>query len=296
MPSARAPSGSSSGLDGSVYEIDPAPTPWSASRSRPATSRAARGGPRVCLGGRWRATDTVARIDPEHAIPRRRPDRGRRATPPTSPLANDARLGRERGRRIRNADHPVELPACVSSVHTLRAALLALALAACARPESGERGEVRRPTPRPQARAASWSRPCRSPGARAQEPRVVLSLGPGKLGGLERGGRLELSSEVQLTVDCDKRSRRCAGRPYRFDPRLTVTLEVGKRRSARRQGACDRPPHAHLPPEAAEPPAPLPGRLRQGAVRSARSSRAGCSAASRTSSSRRTIRGRDRTT
>ncbi len=64
------------------------------------------------------------------------------------------------------------------------------------------------------------------------EPRVVLSIGPGKLGGIERGGRIGLSSEVQLTVDCDKRSRRCAGRPYRYDPRLTVTLELGKRRAA----------------------------------------------------------------
>jgi hypothetical protein len=63
------------------------------------------------------------------------------------------------------------------------------------------------------------------------EPRVVLSLGPGKLGGLQRGGRLELSSEVQLTVDCDRRSRRCAGRPYRYDPKLTVTLELGSRRA-----------------------------------------------------------------
>ncbi len=65
------------------------------------------------------------------------------------------------------------------------------------------------------------------------EPRVVLSIGPGKLGGIQRGGRVELSSEVQLTVDCDKRSRRCVGRPYRYDPKIIVTLELGKRRSAR---------------------------------------------------------------
>jgi len=68
------------------------------------------------------------------------------------------------------------------------------------------------------------------------EPRVVLSLGPGKLARFERGGRLELSTEVQITVDCDRRSRRCAGRPYRYDPRVTVTLAVGKRRSARDPG------------------------------------------------------------
>jgi hypothetical protein len=68
------------------------------------------------------------------------------------------------------------------------------------------------------------------------EPRVVLSLGPGKLGGIQRGGRLELSSEVQLTVDCDRRSRRCAGRPYRYNPTITVTLALGKRRSANKPG------------------------------------------------------------
>ena len=64
------------------------------------------------------------------------------------------------------------------------------------------------------------------------EPRIVLSIGPGKLRGIERGGRIEVSSEVQLTVDCDKRSSRCAGRPYGYDPRLAVTLRVGSRRAA----------------------------------------------------------------
>ena len=73
----------------------------------------------------------------------------------------------------------------------------------------------------------------RAPGS---EPRVVLSLGPGKLSALQRGGHLELSSEVQLTVDCDRRSRRCAGRPYKYDPHITVSLVVAPRRSARSSG------------------------------------------------------------
>jgi hypothetical protein len=60
-------------------------------------------------------------------------------------------------------------------------------------------------------------------------PRVVLSMGPGKLAGLRRGDRLELLSEVQVTVDCDKPSPRCAGRPYDFDPRVRVTLELARR-------------------------------------------------------------------
>ncbi len=67
---------------------------------------------------------------------------------------------------------------------------------------------------------------------RGAEPRVVLSLGPGKLSALQRGGRLQLSSEVQLTVDCDRRSRRCAGRPYGYDPVITVALELSSTRSA----------------------------------------------------------------
>ena len=70
----------------------------------------------------------------------------------------------------------------------------------------------------------------RSPGA---EPRIVLSMGPGKLSGLRRRDRLELLSEVQITVDCDKPSPRCAGRPYDYDPDVVVTLELAPRRSVR---------------------------------------------------------------
>ncbi len=63
------------------------------------------------------------------------------------------------------------------------------------------------------------------------KPRVVLSIGPGKLAGLRRRDRLELLSEVQVTVDCDKPSARCAGRPYDFDPKLVVSLEIAHRAS-----------------------------------------------------------------
>ena len=56
-------------------------------------------------------------------------------------------------------------------------------------------------------------------------------MGPGKLSGLERGDRIELSSEVQVTVDCDKPSARCAGRPYDFDPHVQVSLELAARKS-----------------------------------------------------------------
>ena len=66
---------------------------------------------------------------------------------------------------------------------------------------------------------------------RGAEPRVVLSMGPGKLSGLERGDRIELSSEVQVTVDCDKPSARCVGRPYDFDPHVQVSLELAAHNS-----------------------------------------------------------------
>jgi len=65
-----------------------------------------------------------------------------------------------------------------------------------------------------------------------EAPRIVLAMGPGKLSGLERGDRLQLSSEVQVTVDCDRPQPRCAGRPYDFDPSVGVSLELAQRKSA----------------------------------------------------------------
>jgi hypothetical protein len=64
---------------------------------------------------------------------------------------------------------------------------------------------------------------------RGAAPRIALSIGPGKLSGLRPRDRLELLSEVQLTVDCDKPSARCTGRPYDYDPRVRVTLEIARR-------------------------------------------------------------------
>jgi len=66
---------------------------------------------------------------------------------------------------------------------------------------------------------------------RGAEPRIVLAMGPGKLSGLDRGDRIELSTEVQITVDCDRPSARCAGRPYGYDPRVQVSLELASRKS-----------------------------------------------------------------
>ena len=66
---------------------------------------------------------------------------------------------------------------------------------------------------------------------RAAAPRIVLEMGPGRLSGLRHRDRLELSAEVQVTVDCDKPQPRCAGRPYDFDPRVVASVEVGSRKS-----------------------------------------------------------------
>jgi hypothetical protein len=66
---------------------------------------------------------------------------------------------------------------------------------------------------------------------RGAAPRVVLSIGPGKLSALRRGDRLELSSEVQVTVDCRIPEPRCAGRPYGYNPRVAAALEIGPRRA-----------------------------------------------------------------
>jgi hypothetical protein len=80
---------------------------------------------------------------------------------------------------------------------------------------TGPRSELRKSVPITSARGAA--------------PRVVLSMGPGRLGALRSGDRLELLSEVQVTVDCDKPSARCAGRPYDYDPHVRVTLELARR-------------------------------------------------------------------
>lgn len=56
------------------------------------------------------------------------------------------------------------------------------------------------------------------------EPRVAMSLGPRKLPKLRRGDRLEVSAEVQVTLNCNEPEPRCIGAPYDYDPRLAVRL------------------------------------------------------------------------
>jgi hypothetical protein len=67
--------------------------------------------------------------------------------------------------------------------------------------------------------------------ARARK-RVVMSMGPRKLPGLNRGDRLEVTAELQVTNDCRHLEPRCAGRPYRFSPRIGSRLVLARRRGA----------------------------------------------------------------
>lgn len=66
---------------------------------------------------------------------------------------------------------------------------------------------------------------------RASE-RVVMSIGPGRLGNLADGDRLAVSSEVQVSTTCADRGRRCVGRRYHFGPIVTARVVLfghGKR-------------------------------------------------------------------
>jgi hypothetical protein len=127
--------------------------------------------------------------------------------------------------------------------------LVAAALALGAAPASAAPRPVDAYTTGPHSELRKTVPITRRPGA---EPRIVLSMGPGRLSGLHRRDRLELLAEVQITVDCDKPSARCAGRPYDYDPNVVVTLELASRRSTRapsrviarrKQGCRQRLPH-----------------------------------------------------
>jgi hypothetical protein len=65
--------------------------------------------------------------------------------------------------------------------------------------------------------------------ARARK-RVVMSMGPHELPGLKMGDRLELTAELQVTDDCRHPAPRCAGRPYRFSPRIGSRLVLASSR------------------------------------------------------------------
>jgi hypothetical protein len=60
--------------------------------------------------------------------------------------------------------------------------------------------------------------------------RVVMSMGPHELPGLKTRDRLELTAELQVTDDCRHQAPRCAGRPYRFSPRIGSRLVLASHR------------------------------------------------------------------
>jgi hypothetical protein len=57
-----------------------------------------------------------------------------------------------------------------------------------------------------------------------ERPRVVMSLGPGRLPDLRRGDRVRLSAELQVTTNCNTRGPRCRGGIYHYNPRVRARL------------------------------------------------------------------------
>ncbi len=66
--------------------------------------------------------------------------------------------------------------------------------------------------------------------SRKASERVVMSIGPRRLGPLGKGDRLAVSAEAQVSTTCAERSRRCIGRRYRFDPIVTARLVLSGHR------------------------------------------------------------------
>jgi hypothetical protein len=58
--------------------------------------------------------------------------------------------------------------------------------------------------------------------------RVVMSMKPDDLPDLEAGDRLDVTSELQVTMDCFRPEPRCSGRPYEYDIELGVQLVLAR--------------------------------------------------------------------
>jgi hypothetical protein len=58
--------------------------------------------------------------------------------------------------------------------------------------------------------------------------RVVMSMDAGRLPDLVAGDRLDVTSELQVTLDCVRREPRCAGEPYEYDVRLEAFLVLAR--------------------------------------------------------------------
>lgn len=57
-------------------------------------------------------------------------------------------------------------------------------------------------------------------------PEVVMSMGPRTLPDLASGDLLELTAEMQVTVNCNYKSPRCVGPIYHYDPHVTARLVI----------------------------------------------------------------------
>jgi hypothetical protein len=60
------------------------------------------------------------------------------------------------------------------------------------------------------------------------EKRVVMSLSPNRLPGLEQGDRLRATAEMQVTVNCGFSSPRCVGPIYHFNPHVRARLILAR--------------------------------------------------------------------
>ena len=63
---------------------------------------------------------------------------------------------------------------------------------------------------------------------RQARDQVVMSMNPGRLPDLEAGDRLDVTSELQVTMDCVRPDPRCAGRPYEYDVNLAAKLVLAR--------------------------------------------------------------------
>ena len=63
---------------------------------------------------------------------------------------------------------------------------------------------------------------------RKPKDRVVMSMSPRRLPDLVSGDRLDVTSELQVTLDCARQEPRCSGRPYEYDVNLAVKLVLAR--------------------------------------------------------------------
>jgi hypothetical protein len=63
---------------------------------------------------------------------------------------------------------------------------------------------------------------------REPKDRVVMSMAPDRVPDLEPGDRLDVTSELQVTLDCATPEPRCSARPYEYDVDLAVKLVLAR--------------------------------------------------------------------